>query len=246
MQRSGATARTSYVSTAATDGVPPPKPGFRRAWEKTRDEFYEAAREVCVNEDGKDAKVPEWLRRALERKEEETKAENKKLRSSEAKWARRLDATEKQLAEEQRRLRAIAQERQELEKQRARLELHHRARDLVPATTYEPEPPPRTFPITDENRELMHGLCKKRYEANWDARQHQKRAAAMEQAEAQARAEKDAYSYDPEFYYLDKGPRQDTALLATPTWEDVKQLKERRHRLKASKLVPQGRTIVIR
>lgn len=243
-----AQARSSHVSSSYySDGFVPPAPLFKSAWERTRDEFYEAAREVCIGGDERGQAAPEWVRRAMERKEEHDHNEKAKMRTSDAKWAARLEVTEKQLADEQQRLRAIAEERELLEKRRARLELHQRARDLVPPTTYDPVPPPVTFPWTEENREQMHGLTLKRYEAESAQKQAARRKEMLKRAAEEEAIEQSKYEYMEEFYFLDKGPRlHRNGPLSGPTWKDVEALKAKRRQMASRAPWPQGRAKILR
>mmetsp|Transcript_37914 Transcript_37914/g.107127 ORF Transcript_37914/g.107127 Transcript_37914/m.107127 type:complete len:497 (+) Transcript_37914:217-1707(+) len=248
-RQSAATAtRSSMQSTGGESYYAPLRGPFRHAWERTRDELCNAAREELEKQKdggGGFETVPEWVRRAMERKEAADKLERSKLRMSDARFAAMLEGTERELAKEQRRLHAIADERAELEAQRRRLELHRRAKDLVPESTYDPHPPPQTFPWTEGNRDQMHKLCLARYEAEQKQKRREAQAAEAERKEAEAVLEQAAYSYDAPYYWLDKGPC--TRPLSSPSWSDVAVLKRRnKNPGQARRAGRQGQTIVLR
>lgn len=232
-------ADTSYYM-----GLQRPGPAYRNAWERNRDGFYEVSKEL----EQRGQELPAWAAKALAKKEEADKVEAEAARASEARWKVRLEVTEAQMRAEERRLAELAEERAKLEYERKRLELRQERRALVPETTYEPEPPPTTFRWTDENRDQMHSLTLARYE---QAERQRRRAKKVDSAAAErmeAELERQAYEYDREFYYLDKGDGTGGGggrrTLAHPTWQDVGQLRaQAKHRPKPR---TQGRLVTLR
>jgi hypothetical protein len=217
---------------------------YRNAWERNQDDFYELGKEL--EQRGQD--VPAWMAKALARKEA-AKKEEENMRASEAQWKRRLEATEKQMRDEQRKLRELAEERAKLEYERRRLELHQERRKLVPESTYNPDPPPAVARWTEENKEEMHRQALQRYNERAKERARARQIREMAQQQVDEELERQAYEYDQEYYYLDKGDhspypqRAGGITLVKPTWDDVSRLRQQhKNRARARK---QGRLVTV-
>lgn len=227
-----------------------PAPAYRNAWERHRDGFYEVGKEL----EQRGQELPAWAEKALAKKEAADKKEAEAVRSSEARWNARLEATEAQMRAEERRLAELAEERVKLEHERRRLEVRQQRRALVPETTYEPHPAPTTFRWTEDNREQMHSLTLARYEHSARERRRVKKVEAAVSERMEAELERQAYEYDREYYYLDKGDgvsvvssaarAASATTLARPTWDDVSRLRtQAKNRAKARQ---QGRVVTLR
>jgi len=220
-----------------------PRP-FQSAWERNRDGLCGVARELLS---GGGEEVPQWVSRALERKEADDASAAERTETPEALRAARIDTERRIRAAEERRLQAFAEERARLEAETRRQEIRRRAQGRVPESTYNPQAPAVGARWDDSNREAMHQRALRRYEAAERERRRQRRLEQAEERAAAEEAERASREYPAEFYWLDKSPRPAlSSPLTRPTWRDVRALSRKGGNTRRSGGTQQGRAVVLR